>query len=74
MPKMSTRIWTTGCPTSLWMVFLKSCIENRRAMIRKKPKTADIPMDISTPIGALHEALCVSSDKWAEASKLEGRE
>lgn len=37
--------------------------------ITKKPKRADTPIDIKTPIGALHEALRVSSDRWADASK-----
>lgn len=68
LPKMSIRIWTTGWPTSLSTVVAKSWMEKRRAIRRKKPKTAETPMDINTPSGALHAAFFVSSDKWAEAS------
>ena len=67
-PKMSIRICVTGWPTGLLTVFGKSWMEKRRDSIRKKPNTPDTPTDISTPRGAFHEALFVSSDKWAEAS------
>ncbi len=44
-------------------------MEKRREIRRKKPKMAETPTDISTPRGAFHAALWVSSDRWAEASK-----
>lgn len=44
-------------------------MEKRRHNRRKKPKIAEHPMDIRTPTGADQEALCVSSDKCADASK-----
>jgi len=44
-------------------------MEKSNEMRRKNPKTADTPIDVSTPMGALHAALCVSSDMCAEASK-----
>jgi hypothetical protein len=34
-----------------------------------KPKRALKPTELITPMGALQEALCVSSERWAEASK-----
>ena len=37
--------------------------------MRKKPKRDETPMDIRTPRGAFQEAFCVSSERWAEASK-----
>ena len=38
-------------------------------MRTKKPKMAEKPTEVRTPRGALQEALRVSSDRWAEASK-----
>jgi hypothetical protein len=43
-------------------------MEKRRQSIRKNPKMALTPIDMSTPMGALHEALWVSSLKCALAS------
>ncbi len=43
--------------------------ESTYERITKKPKRAETPIDIKTPRGALHEALRVSSDRWADASK-----
>ena len=69
LPKMSIRICTTGWPIVLFTVFGNDWIENRRERIRKNPNSDDTPIDIKTPSGALQEALRVSSDRWAEASK-----
>lgn len=72
LPKMSMRIRTTGCPPLLSRstVVSKFWMEKRREMMRKKPKTAETPIDIKTPSGALQDAFMVSSDRWAEASNL----
>ena len=67
-PNISISICNTGCSYSLPTVRSKSWIEKRRDKSRKKPKIAEHPTDIRTPIGAFHEALFVSSDKCAEAS------
>jgi hypothetical protein len=68
-PKTSTRIWMTGWPYSEDTVRSKSWMENKRQSSRKKPKMADTPIDVNTPIGADQEALRVSSERWADASK-----
>jgi len=44
-------------------------MENRKARMTKKPKNAEKPTELMTPIGALHDAFRVSSDRCAEASK-----
>ena len=67
-PKISINICRTGCSYSLPTVPSKFCIEKRRDTRTKKPKRAEHPTDIRTPIGAFHEALFVSSDKCADAS------
>jgi hypothetical protein len=66
-PNMSTNICRTGCP--LCIVLSKFCILNRKLSITNKPKRALNPTELITPMGALQEALCVSSERWADASK-----
>ena len=44
-------------------------MENSKETRRKNPKMDDTPTDINTPIGAFQEALLVSSERWADASK-----
>lgn len=40
----------------------------------RTPKTADIATEVSTPMGADRDALVVSSERWADASKPEERD
>lgn len=44
-------------------------MEKSNETIRKNPKIDEIPTDIRTPSGAFQDALLVSSDKCADASK-----
>lgn len=44
-------------------------MEKRKDRITKKPKRAEKPTEVITPIGALQDAFRVSSDRCAEASK-----
>jgi hypothetical protein len=68
-PQQSAKIWRTGCPKDPPVTVLsKSWIEKRKLKITKKPNREENPTDEITPIGADHEALRVSSDRWAEAS------
>ena len=67
-PKTSINICSTGWPASLSTVLSKFWIEKSREMRRKKPKIAEHPTDIRTPIGAFQEALVFSSERCAEAS------
>ena len=47
----------------------KSWIEKSKETSRKNPKIDETPTDIRTPSGAFQDALLVSSDKCADASK-----
>jgi hypothetical protein len=38
-------------------------MEKRNAKITKKPKIAENPTELMTPMGALHDALRVSSER-----------
>jgi len=67
-PKISIKIWSTGCPTLLSIVAWKSWIENSRQRMRNQPNTADAKMEIKTPNGELHDAFFVSSERCADAS------
>jgi hypothetical protein len=67
-PKISMKIWSTGCPTELSIVVPKSWMEKRKLRMTKNPKRAEKPTELITPIGADQEALRVSSDRWADAS------
>ena len=69
VPKTSTRICVTGSPIGVPTVLAKFWMEKSNARIRKKPKSEETPMEVITPIGALHDALRVSSERCAEASK-----
>ena len=60
---MSSKICNTGWPVGVLAVLLKSCTENRRHKMRKKPNTEEQMIDVSTPIGALQDAFRVSSDR-----------
>ena len=68
-PKTSRSICNTGWPVGVPAVRSKSCIENRRHKIRNHPKIDEKMMEERTPIGALHDAFRVSSDRCALASK-----
>lgn len=68
-PNTSTKICKTGWPYAEFRVLSKFWMENRKAKRTKKPKKAENPTELMTPIGALHDAFRVSSDRCAEASK-----
>lgn len=53
----------------LLRVFSKFWIENRRDRSTKKPNRAEKPTEVMTPMGALQDALRVSSERCADASK-----
>lgn len=63
VPKISSKICATGCPTLELTVPAKSWTEKSRARMRKKPNMEDTPIDMITPMGALQAALRVSSER-----------
>jgi hypothetical protein len=62
-PKTSTKICSTGCAKELPTVFSKSWMLKRKLRMTKRPKRAENPTELMTPIGALQEALRVSSER-----------
>lgn len=56
-PNASIRIWRTGWPVALLITASRSWMEKRKARRVKKPKTAEAPTAVRTPIGALRAAL-----------------
>lgn len=63
LPKISSKIWTTGWPSSLWIVLLKFWIENRSDRSRRKPNRAEATTAIIIPRGTFSNAFRVSLEK-----------
>lgn len=62
-PKTSTKIWSTGLPYEELRVRSKSWMEKRKASMMKNPNNDENPTLEITPIGALQDALRVSSER-----------